>query len=96
MSTDFRTSGGKLDQSISPEDRPHRQELYHRLFELMPGSVVLMDARGFVLDANPAFCRQIGFSREELLGAHVSRFVQAQRGRAAKNPAHSNPPGPPQ
>jgi PAS domain S-box-containing protein len=33
-----------------------------------------MDARGFVLDANPAFCRQIGFSREELLGAHVSRF----------------------
>ena len=42
----------------------------------MPGSVVLMDARGFVLDANPAFCRQIGFSREELLGLHVSRFSQ--------------------
>ena len=35
-----------------------------------------MDARGFVLDANPAFCRQIGFSREDLVGGHVSRFSQ--------------------
>jgi len=33
-----------------------------------------MDAQGFILDANPAFCRQIGFPREELLGIHVSRF----------------------
>lgn len=54
--------------------QPQRERLYHRLFELMPGSVVLMDARGFILDANPAFCRQIGYSREQLLGSHVSRF----------------------
>ena len=66
----------ELDPGLSPENRPHHQQLYHLLFELMPGSVVLMDARGFVLDANPAFCRQIGFSREELLGTHVSRFSQ--------------------
>ena len=52
----------------------NREHLYHLLFELMPGSVVLMDARGFVLDANPAFCRQIGFARTELIGGHVSRF----------------------
>lgn len=52
------------------------EELYRRLFELMPGSVLLMDARGFVLDVNPAFCRQIGFSRVELVGGHVSRFSQ--------------------
>lgn len=40
----------------------------------MPGSVVLLDARGFILDANPAFCRQIGYPREQLLGSHISRF----------------------
>jgi PAS domain S-box-containing protein len=74
MSTDIRPTSEKLDPGLSPENRPHH--LYHLLFELMPGSVVLMDARGFVLDANPAFCRQIGFSREELLGLHVSRFSQ--------------------
>jgi len=42
----------------------------------MPGSVLLMDTRGFVLDANPAFCRQIGYTRGELRGGHVSRFSQ--------------------
>jgi len=56
--------------------RPESEALYRVLFELMPGSVVLMDARGFVRDANPAFCRQIGYSREELVGGHVSRFSQ--------------------
>jgi len=42
----------------------------------MPGSLLLMDTRGFVLDANPAFCRQIGYTRGELRGGHVSRFSQ--------------------
>ena len=74
MSTDNKSTSENCDPGLSPESKPHRQQLYHLLFELMPGSVVLMDARGFVLDANPAFCRQIGFSREELLGGHVSRF----------------------
>ncbi len=56
------------------QTQPNREELYHRLFELMPGSVVLMDAGGVILDANPAFCRQIGHARETLLGQHVSTF----------------------
>lgn len=51
-----------------------QEGLYRRLFELMPGSVVLMDARGYILDANPAFCQQIGYPREILIGSHVSRF----------------------
>lgn len=79
-------SGMKADQSIAgdaPFAAPmqagnpalHRNEaLYGRLFELMPGSILLMDARGFVLDANPTFCRQIGYPRQQLLGIHVSRF----------------------
>ncbi len=57
-----------------PAMQPNREQLYQRLFDLMPGSVVLMDARGFILDANPAFCRQIGYPREQLAGMHVSRF----------------------
>jgi PAS domain S-box-containing protein len=65
--------------------QPNREELYHRLFELMPGSVVLMDAGGFVLDANPAFCRQIGYTREALLGQHVSRFSKDSVDTIAQN-----------
>lgn len=48
--------------------------LYELLFELLPCSVVLIDTNGHLLDANPSFCRQIGFARTELIGVHVSRF----------------------
>lgn len=47
---------------------------YRALFELMPGSVLLMDAKGFIRDANPYFCKAMGYSREELVGQHVTRI----------------------
>ena len=65
-------STGQVHSSLIP--KPQGEQLYQRLFELMPGSMVLMDARGFIMDANPAFCRQIGYPRETLQGMHVSRF----------------------
>ncbi|TAL01964.1 MAG: response regulator [Verrucomicrobia bacterium] len=61
------------------------QALYQSLFELMPGSVVLLNARGVVLDANPSFCRQIGYAREELLGRHVSVFSKDSRETIERN-----------
>lgn len=68
----------KTTSSLTPPALPigvsGQDGLYRRLFELMPGSVVLMDARGYILDANPAFCQQIGYPREILIGSHVSRF----------------------
>src|SRR5256885_962520 len=45
---------------------------YRALFELMPGSVVLLDSQGYVRDANPYFCRGMGYTREQLVGKHVS------------------------
>ena len=47
---------------------------YRALFDLMPGSVVLLDVKGFIRDANPYFCRAMGYTREELVGNHVTRF----------------------
>jgi len=45
----------------------------------MPGSILLLSEQGMVLDANPAFCRQIGYGRQELLHRHVSLFSQDSR-----------------
>ncbi|HWC61952.1 MAG TPA: response regulator [Verrucomicrobiae bacterium] len=47
---------------------------YRALFELMPGSVVLLDAKGYIRDANPYFCRAMCYGREELVGLHVSQI----------------------
>ena len=49
---------------------------YRALFDLMPGSVVLLDSKGFVRDANPYFCRAMGYTREELVGKHITHFSQ--------------------
>jgi PAS domain S-box-containing protein len=55
------------------------------LFELMPGSVILLDATGMVRDANPSFCRNIGYTRDEMLGTHVSRFSKESPAVIRKN-----------
>src|SRR5215475_467637 len=52
---------------------------YRALFELMPGSVVLLDANGYVRDANPCFCRAMDYTREELVGVHVTKFSRVKR-----------------
>lgn len=46
------------------------------LYELMPGSVILCDATGVVRDVNPSFCRNIGYTRDEMLGMHISGFAK--------------------
>lgn len=45
---------------------------YRALFDLMPGSVILLDSKGFIRDTNPYFCRAMGYAREELVGKHVT------------------------
>ena len=55
------------------------------MFELMPGSVILLDATGVVRDANPSFCRNIGYTRDEILGTHVGRFAKESSSVIQKN-----------
>jgi two-component system cell cycle sensor histidine kinase/response regulator CckA len=49
---------------------------YRALFELMPGSVVLLDSKGYIRDANPYFCRAMCYAREDIVGLHVSQISQ--------------------
>jgi two-component system, cell cycle sensor histidine kinase and response regulator CckA len=49
---------------------------YRALFELMPGSVILLDSKGYIRDANPCFCRAMCYAREELVGLHVTQISQ--------------------
>lgn len=58
----------------SPVNAANDASLHFALFNLLPSSVVLLDLGGWVRDVKPAFCRLMGFTREELVGSHVSRF----------------------
>jgi PAS domain S-box-containing protein len=46
-------------------------ERYRKLFELSPTGILLEDAQGLILDVNPAHCRLVGYSREEMIGKNV-------------------------
>ena len=51
------------------------EERYRRLFECAPDGILLADPDGTYLDANPAICRMLGFTREELLGRNANDIV---------------------
>ncbi len=66
------------DQQWLLEALESQSAQYRALFELMPGSVVLLDAKGYIRDANPYFCRAMCYAREELVGLHVSHISQVK------------------
>ncbi|MBN1419660.1 MAG: PAS domain S-box protein [Planctomycetes bacterium] len=51
------------------------EERYRRLFETAGEGIFIIDTRGIYRDANPAGCRMCGYSREELIGRHISMLL---------------------
>jgi two-component system, cell cycle sensor histidine kinase and response regulator CckA len=52
-----------------------REKRYRSLFDLSPSGILLEDADGNILEANPAMCRIFGYSLEELSGKNVRVLV---------------------
>ncbi len=50
-------------------------ELYRKIFDYAADGIVIADGQSTYLDANPAMCRMLGYSREEMIGLHASDIV---------------------
>ncbi|MBI1936517.1 MAG: PAS domain S-box protein [Ignavibacteriales bacterium] len=61
------------------EDFRLSEERYRRLFNVSPVGVILEDSEGNILDVNEAFCKDYGYTREELIGKNVMILVPLQR-----------------
>ncbi len=48
---------------------------YRTLFEHAPDGILIADARGQYLDANPSICRMLGYTREQLIGRSAADIV---------------------
>ncbi len=57
------------------------EELYGSVFNSVLDGIVMITTDGVVVDVNPALIRMSGYSREELLGQSIYRFVTS-RGKA--------------
>jgi PAS domain S-box-containing protein len=51
------------------------RRLYEALFEYAPDGILIADRASTYVDANPAMCRMLGYSREELIGLHATDIV---------------------
>ena len=75
----FEKSVKKRVNELHEEIQEHRDiaDTYHALVEhAMDGIVIIHDYK--VRFANPAFCKLIGFSEKELIGAHLKKFISEE------------------
>ena len=80
----FRCSGAgqqiAIECRIAANEQLSCRQLsaFHAIFDQMRDGAMLTDARGRILDVNPAFCRVTGYSRGEAIG-HTPRLLQSGR-----------------
>ncbi len=60
------------DTSKAKSNSPDPGRLYRSIFEIAPTSIIVEDARGTILDVNPAFTRIFGYRPEEAVGKNIS------------------------
>ncbi|MEW6331645.1 MAG: PAS domain S-box protein [Pseudomonadota bacterium] len=65
----------ELERKHNEETLRAREEQYHTIFNGSVDGLALCTADGRIADANPAFCRLHGYTREELLAAESFQFV---------------------
>lgn len=52
----------------------YEKDLYKNLFVLSPVGLIIEDNEGFIIDVNEAILKTTGYSRNELIGKHISIF----------------------
>lgn len=60
------------EQVRAEEQLREREELYRSIFDATYDALNIIDLDGFLVEANPAFCSMFGYTREELIGMHIS------------------------
>jgi PAS domain S-box-containing protein len=64
-----------MTERKSATTEPHHEARYRALFEHAADGIVIADEASYYLDANPAMCRMLGYTRDELIGLHASDIV---------------------
>ena len=85
-----RTWAAELERRVEERttELAASEALYRRLFDSNRDGMFVMDVQGRVLDANPAACQLLGYSREELLAPQALQF--ARQGQTASPDVHAH------
>ncbi len=61
-------------RKISERKLVDKEQNYRALFNFSPGGIMLEDYEGNILDANPAMCNMLGYSKNELIGMNITQL----------------------
>ena len=61
------------EQVRAEQELREKEEQYRSVFEATDDGLNIADLDGFYVEANPAYCRMLGYTREELMGMHYSQ-----------------------
>lgn len=70
--------GGALERIHAEQALHETQQRFRDLFEGSPDAVFVVDARGLVLDVNPAACDLHGHARSKLIGMSLENLISAE------------------
>ena len=59
------------DYIIATKAYRQSEQRYKTLFNLLPAGLMLIDDTGTIQDANPTYCKNIGYKAEEIIGEKI-------------------------
>jgi PAS domain S-box-containing protein len=78
---DFVTLAIEASERNAAEEALRKSEAQFRaIFECSSIGIGLIDMKAQIVDANPALCQMLGYSREELCGQQFTDYVSSQKG----------------
>src|SRR5947209_7945461 len=63
------------DRKTAEQKLRENEARYRALFETARDGILIVDDQGIYIEVNASFCKMLKASREELIGAHFSRFI---------------------
>ena len=63
------------ERKLAEEALRASEARYRMLFDYAPDGIVIVDSKGYYLDANASICRTLGYTRDEFIGLNASDVV---------------------
>ncbi|HUD82649.1 MAG TPA: PAS domain S-box protein, partial [Candidatus Saccharimonadales bacterium] len=63
------------ERKLAEEAQRASEARYRMLFDYAPDGIVIVDSKGYYLDANASICRTLGYTRDEFIGLNASDVV---------------------
>lgn len=60
------------------EELQRSEEKYRSIVELAPDGIITVDRKGIITSVNTPFCKRTGYSKEDLIGKHISKIPTAR------------------